>query len=50
MASSATGLTYWLKISDNEMEKLKIVKPFARMAKGRISTVYETMSGLMAMA
>ena len=31
---------YWLKINDKEIEKLKIMKPFARSAYGRISTVY----------
>ena len=41
-------MTYWLKMSDREIEKLKIVKPLARMAKGRISTVYETMRGVKA--
>ena len=32
--------TYWLKINDTEIAKLKITKPFARSAYGRISTVY----------
>ena len=31
------------------MTKLKIVKPFARIAKGRISTVYDTITGVNAM-
>ena len=32
--------THWLKIRDSETAKLNTVKPFARMAKGRISTEY----------
>jgi hypothetical protein len=36
-------------MSESEMEKLKIVKPLARRAKGRISTVYATMRGVNAM-
>ena len=39
---------YWLKINDKETEKLKIVKPFALIENGRISTVYETISGVNA--
>jgi hypothetical protein len=35
----AIGFVYWLKMRDRETEKLKIVKPFARIAKGKISTV-----------
>ena len=41
-------MIYWLKINDKETEKLKIVKPFALIANGRISTVYETISGVNA--
>ncbi len=32
--------TYWLKIKDSDSARLKIVNPFARRGKGRISTVY----------
>ena len=32
-------VTYWLKINDTEIIKLKTMKPFARKAYGRISTV-----------
>ena len=32
--------THWLKIRDSETAKLNTVKPFARIAKGRISTEY----------
>jgi hypothetical protein len=49
MSSSAIGLTYWLKIREREIAKLNTLKPLARIAKGRISTVYETMSGVKAM-
>lgn len=38
-ASRAIGFTYWLKISDSVNAKLNTVNPFARSAKGRISTV-----------
>ena len=31
---------YWLNIRDNVKAKLNTVKPFARRANGRISTVY----------
>ena len=48
MASRAIGLTYWLKISDREMAKLNTLKPLARSWYGKISTVYETMSGVNA--
>ncbi len=34
------GLMYWLKIKDSVNEKLNTVKPFARSANGKISTVY----------
>jgi hypothetical protein len=33
---------------DRETAKLKMLKPFARRAKGRISTVYDTMRGVKA--
>lgn len=38
-ASRAIGFTYWLKISESVNAKLNTVNPFARSAKGRISTV-----------
>ena len=44
----AMGLTYWLKISATEIVKLKMLKPLARSWYGKISTVYETMSGVNA--
>ena len=43
------GLTYWLKMSASEIVKLKILKPFARRWYGRISRVYDTMTGVKAM-
>ena len=36
---SAMGLTYWLKMREQETMKLKTVRPLARRWKGRISTV-----------
>jgi hypothetical protein len=39
MSSSAIGFTYWLKMSESEMAKLKMLKPLARSENGRISTV-----------
>ena len=40
--------THWLKINESVNEKLNTVKPFARSANGKISTVYETMRGVKA--
>ena len=48
MFLSAIGLTYWLKMSATEMVKLNTLKPFARSEYGRISSVYDTMSGVNA--
>ena len=39
---------YWLKMSESVRAKLNTVKPLARSANGRISTVYDTMSGVNA--
>ena len=36
-------------MSANDTTKLKTLKPFARIEKGRISTVYDTISGVKAM-
>lgn len=48
MLLSAIGLTYWLKMRAIEIVKLKMLKPLARSEYGRISSVYETMSGVNA--
>lgn len=37
-----------MKIREIVSEKLKTVKPLARRAKGRISTVYDTIRGVKA--
>ena len=37
-----------MKMSATEMVKLKTLKPFARSEYGRISSVYDTMSGVNA--
>jgi hypothetical protein len=44
----AIGLAYWLKIRESEIANWKTQNPFARMEKGNISTVYETIRGLNA--
>lgn len=49
MFCNAIGLTYWLKMSAKDTTKLKTLKPFARIENGKISTVYDTMSGVNAM-
>lgn len=36
---------YWLNMRARETTKLKTFRPLARTPYGRISTVYETMSG-----
>ena len=41
-------MTDWLKMSATEMVKLNTLKPFARSEYGRISSVYDTMSGVNA--
>ena len=48
MFSSAIGLTYWLKMSASEIVKLNTLKPLARSEYGKISSVYDTMSGVNA--
>lgn len=48
MFLSAMGFTYWLKMRAMEIVKLNTLKPFARSEYGRISSVYETMSGVNA--
>ena len=50
MLPSAMGLTYWLKMSATEMVKLNTLKPFARSEYGRISSVYDVISGEYAIA
>lgn len=37
-----------MKMSAKDTTKLKTLKPFARIEKGKISTVYDTMSGVKA--
>ena len=48
MFSSAIGWTYWLKMSASEIVKLNTLKPLARSEYGKISSVYDTMSGVNA--